>query len=321
MKKKIAINGFGRIGRVFLRQAFENENLEIAAINDIDPASKLSDFLNHDPIYGPFAHPAREVDGKLVIGSRQISVFQEKDPANLPWADLDIDIVVESTGVFETSAQSIAHINAGAKRVVITAPPEDNVTPVATPNLNLESLASSPITSNGSCTTNATVPLIAILKSAPGIEKITINTVHAYTANQKDISAPTILPTDTGANTAVTKVIPEMSGMFHGIELRVPVSIGSILDFTFVAKNNTTTEEINRILKDAALGDWKEIVSVSDKPLNSRDIIGDPHGSIVDLTLTQVVDGNLVKIMAWYDNEWGYAAMLLKHVLNITKLI
>ncbi|MEK7154029.1 MAG: glyceraldehyde 3-phosphate dehydrogenase NAD-binding domain-containing protein, partial [Patescibacteria group bacterium] len=296
----------------------------------------LAYLLKYDSVYGPYEKIVEAKDGNLVVEGRVIKVLQEKDPAKLPWKDLDIDIVVESTGVFESYEKARAHLDAGAKRVVITAPAKDDVTPTSTPNVGEEFLKNDKITSAASCTTNAVTPVMAVMMKEPGIKKAILNTVHGYTATQGLVDGPgckddfrrgraaavNIVPSSTGAALAATKAIPELAGKFDGIATRVPVVCGSLIDFTFIAARPTTVEEINDIFKRAAQEEqWKDILAVTEEPLVSTDILRQPFGSIVDLAMTKVVDGDLVKILAWYDNEWGYGAMLLKHMLTVAQLL
>lgn len=322
-KTKVAINGFGRIGRQFYKVAYDNPAIEVVAINDLGTLENLKYLLEYDTVYGHF-------DGKL-----SAKHLQEADPSKLPWKDLDIDIVIEATGRFTTSEKAKAHLDAGAKRVVITAPAKDDETPFSTPNVNEASLAGSKITSNASCTTNATTPVVAVLMGSVGIKAAVLNTVHGYTATQPTVDGPSnkdfrfgraaaqnIIPSSTGSDIAVVKAIPEMAGKFSGLALRVPVPAGSILDFTFISERETSVDEINKIFTDASeKAEWEGILAVTDQPLVSSDILKNPHGAIVDLNLTRVVGGTLVKVMAWYDNEWGYANMLLKHVLSLIPLL
>lgn len=335
-KTRIAINGFGRIGRVFFRHAFGHPDLEFAAINDLGTLENLAYLLKYDTVYGRYEKPVEVKNNKLIIDGKEILVFQEKDPALLPWKDLDIDIVVESTGVFESRDKAAPHLTAGAKRVIITAPAKDEITPTATPNVGEEFLKLDKITSNASCTTNAATPVMAIMSANPGIKKAILNTVHAYTASQGLVdgsdqkedfrraraAGQNIVPSTTGAAIAATRALPSLSGKFDGISLRVPVICGSIMDFTFVAGRQTTAPEINEIFKQAAKEkQWQGILAVTEEPLVSSDILKNSHGSIVDLAMTRVIDGDLVKVMAWYDNEWGYASMLLNHVLAVRNLL
>jgi len=333
---KIAINGFGRIGRIFFRYAFGHPDLEFVAVNDLGSAENLAYLLKRDSVYGTYEKNVGVNNGNLVVEGKTIKVLQEKDPAKLPWKDLDVDIVVESTGVFETYDKAKAHIDAGAKRVVITAPAKDDVTPTATPNVGEGFLKNDKITSNASCTTNAVTPVMAVMMKEPGVKKAILNTVHAYTATQGLVDGPdkkgdfrraraaavNISPSTTGAALAATKAIPELAGKFDGLATRVPVVCGSLIDFTFIAARPTSVEEINNIFKKAAQEEqWKDILAITEEPLVSTDILRNPHGSIVDLAMTRVIDGDLVKILAWYDNEWGYAAMLLKHILAVAQLL
>jgi len=333
---KIAINGFGRIGRIFFRQAFEkNDDFEIVVVNDLADIDNLAYLLKYDSIYGRFEKEIAVKDGKFIIDGKEIKVFSEKDPANLPWKDLGIDLVVESTGIFTTYEKAESHIKAGAKRVVITAPSNDEKIKTATPNVGIEFLTDYKITSNASCTTNAATPIAAIMMKNPGIKKAVLNTVHGYTATQglvdssdaKDFrrgraGAQNIVPSSTGAAEAVYRAMPEMKDIFDGVALRVPIISGSLIDFTFLASRKTSVEEINNILTHAAgEPEWQGIFKVSREPLVSTDILGEPYGSIADLEFTRVVDHDLVKILSWYDNEWGYSAMLIKHIESLKKLL
>lgn len=317
---KIAINGFGRIGRIFFRQAFNKKGFEIVAINDLGDKDNLIYLLKHDSVYRNFDISDKDIS--------KIKFYQEKDPANLPWKDLGIDVVVESTGFFATSEKAKAHLDAGAKRVVISAPADDESTPTITPNANIQSISKSKITSNASCTTNCTVPVVAVMLENPGVKKAVLSTVHGYTATQGLVDKPdskdwargraaalNIVPSSTGAAKATGKVLPAIDGKFDGVSLRVPVPSGSMIDFTFVSERKTSVEEINEIFTNASKKkEWDGILKVTKEPLVSSDILGEPFGAIVDLNFTRVIDGDLVKIFAWYDNEWGYASMLIKHI-------
>jgi len=316
---KIAINGFGRIGRVFYRQSFDHPDIEVVAINDLGDKDNLIYLLERDSVYGKFKVPEK------IHGARFLS---ERDPAKLPWKELGVDVVVEATGVFESYDKAKMHLDAGAKRVVITAPAKDEgETATFTPNVGINAIAKSKITSNASCTTNAVAPILAVMMQSVGVKKAMLNTTHGYTATQSLTDSPNknflrgraaavnIIPSSTGAAIATAKAIPGMEGKFDGTALRVPVISGSIIDFVFVSEKPTTRDEINNILREAEKQpEWKGILKTSDESLVSTDILGEPYGSIADLDLTRVVDGDLVKISSWYDNEWGYAAMLIKHV-------
>ncbi|HOF50613.1 MAG TPA: type I glyceraldehyde-3-phosphate dehydrogenase [Candidatus Colwellbacteria bacterium] len=333
--KRIAINGFGRIGRLFFRQAVLDPEIEIAAVNDLGDLENLVYLLKFDSVYGLFNKEVKISGMTLSVDNKEIKFFQIKNPAELPWKDLNIDIVVESTGAFESYEAARQHILAGAKKVVLTAPAKDADTPDAKTVLvgvNEDDFQTTTLTSNGSCTTNAASPVIAVLAQNPGIEKAILNTVHAYTATQGLVdgiskgsdwrrgraAADNIVPSTTGAALAVARAFPALAGKFDGISLRVPVLIGSIADITFVSKRPTTAEEINQIMMDAAaMPQWQGVLAATSEPIVSSDIVGSPYAAIVDLTFTKVVDGNLVKVLSWYDNEWGYASVLLKHVKKI----
>lgn len=335
-KTRIAINGFGRIGRNFFRLAFSHPDLDFIAINDLGSLENLAYLLKYDTVYGHYEKSVDIKDNKLVVDGKEISVICEKDPGALPWRDLNIDVVVESTGVFESRDLAGPHLTAGAKRVVITAPTKDDATPTATPNVGEEFLKLDKITSNASCTTNAVTPVMAVMAKDPGVKKAVLSTIHAYTASQGLVDGPdkktdfrraraaalNIVPSTTGAAIAATKALPSLARKFDGISLRVPVICGSIMDFTFIASRQTSVEEINSIFRNAAaLKEWQGILSVTEEPLVSSDILKTSYGAIVDLQMTRVIDGDLVKILVWYDNEWGYASMLLKHVLAVSKLL
>lgn len=336
---KIAINGFGRIGRLFFRQAHKKEDIDIVAINDLGDIETLSYLLKYDTVYGRFEDEVEVKNGNLVVGGKEIKCLQKKNPADLPWDDMGVDIVVEATGVFTEYKKAKSHVDAGAKRVIITAPGEgeegvEGATVLM--GVNDEGLETTVLTSNASCTTNAASPIIQILKDKIGIEKAMLSTVHGYTASQNLVDSPpkgskirraraaaqNIIPSSTGAADAVSKAIKEMEGRFDGIALRVPVIAGSIADITFLAKKDTTVEEVNNVLREAAdEPKWKDIFKVTEDDLVSSDIIGEPYGAIADLGFTRVVDGNLVKVLSWYDNEFGYVSTLVKHVVNVTALV
>ncbi len=324
---RVAINGMGRIGRAFYKLAKEREGIEVVAVNDLGEKENIAYLLAHDTVYGAWP------------GTFDAQFISEKDPAKLPWKDLNVDVVIESTGLFTSYASAKAHLDAGAKRVVVTAPMKDDPIPgiegaTVLMGVNEEKLASSTITSNASCTTNAGSPLIAILDEALGIEKALLNTTHGYTATQALVDGPSkkgwregraaaqnIIPSSTGAAIAVTKAFPKLTGLFDGISVRVPVPAGSIVDITFISKRNTTAEEVNNILKQAAEEKrWAGIFAVTEEELVSSDILGSHYGSIADLQMTRVVGGNLVKVLAWYDNESGYAHTLLSHVEKLGAL-
>ena len=339
-KTKIAINGFGRIGRAFFRVAKDSPELEVVAINDIGDIENIAYLLKYDSAYGKSDSDIKAGDGVLNVDGKEIKFLSDKNPSDLPWRDLDIDIVVESTGIFASYEKSKAHLDAGAKRVVVSAPVKDEapdgiVGQTILMGVNDDGLQTCDISSNASCTTNAGSPVMAILSQKIGIEKALLNTIHGYTATQSLVDGPNkkdvrkgraagvnIIPSTTGAAIATTKALPELDGKFDGIALRVPVVLGSIADITFITKKDTNVDEINKILEDASKEErWKGIFSVTNEPIVSSDIIGNTHGAVVDLSFTKVVGGNLVKVLSWYDNEAGYANTLLKHVISSGKYI
>ncbi|MEI6660230.1 MAG: type I glyceraldehyde-3-phosphate dehydrogenase [bacterium] len=333
-KIRVAVNGFGRIGRAFLKIAWERPEIEVVAVNDLGSVDNLAYLLKHDTVYRNWGHDVKVVDGNIVIDGQTVKFVSEKDTTKLPWKDLNIDVVVESTGLFTAYDKAQFHIACGAKKVVISAPSKSESTDVKGETIlmgvNEDKFGTCDITSNASCTTNAASPLIAILHGALGIEKAILNTVHGYTASQSLVDGPSkkdpregraaaqnIVPSSTGAAIAVTQAFPELVGLFDGISIRVPVPAGSIVDVTFISKKETTAEEVNSILKQAA-GDehWSKIFAVTSEPLVSSDILGESHASIADLAMTRVVGGNLVKVMGWYDNEMGYTHTLVDHVIK-----
>ena len=329
-KKRIAINGFGRIGRAFFRMSYDHLDFEVVAINDLGDINSLAYLLRYDTVYGHAPYTVEVAEGSLVIDGRKVRYVSEREPEKLPWKDEQIDLVVESTGIFTSYEKAKVHITAGAQRVVITAPVKD-----ASPEgktilmgVNESDFATCSLTSNASCTTNAASPLVGILHDAIGMEKAILNTVHAYTASQALVDGPSkkdlregraaaqnIVPSSTGAAIATSLVHTDLVNKFDGISIRVPVAVGSIVDVTFIAQRDTTVEEVNAALKKAAESpEWKDIFAVTDEPLVSSDIIGARHASIADLAMTRVVGGNLVKVLAWYDNETSYTSTLVAHV-------
>ncbi|MBI3305881.1 type I glyceraldehyde-3-phosphate dehydrogenase [Candidatus Nomurabacteria bacterium] len=355
MKKiKVGINGFGRIGRAFLKVAWDRPEIEIVAVNDIGSVENMAYLLKYDTVYREWKHDIKVSGQEIIIDGKKIKVLAEKEPNKLPWKDLGVDVVVESTGLFVTFDKAKAHLDAGAKKVVISAPVKDSTEDSAEVGLpqggsptsathgetilmgvNEDKFGTCDITSNASCTTNAASPLIAILDETLGIEKAILNTVHGYTASQSIVDGPNkkdfregraaaqnIVPSSTGAAIAVTKAFTKLSGLFDGISIRVPVVAGSIVDVTFISNKSTTTEEVNEILKKAAKDKrWEGIFSVTEEDLVSSDILGSSYGSIADLKMTRVVGGNLVKVMGWYDNEMGYTYTLVEHVIKTGETI
>lgn len=339
---KIAINGFGRIGRLFFRQAFGKRGLDIVAINDLGDIENLAYLLKFDSVYRTydkevkFEREASGVGGTLIVGGHKIKVISEKDMTKLPWGAMKIDVVVESTGAFESFEKSAPHVTAaGAKKVVISAPAKDEEGTAGGKTIlmgiNEDQFKTCQVTSNGSCTTNATSPVVAVLHEAIGIQKAFLATTHAYTATQNLTDGPTrgkdfrrgragaanIAPSFTGAAVSVTRGVPDLKGKFDGIALRVPIVTGSIGSITFLAKRKTTVEEVNQILKDAAASKrWKGILGYSEDQLVSSDVVGTEYAALVDSQYTKVIDGDLVNVLSWYDNEWGYVTTLVDHVLK-----
>jgi glyceraldehyde 3-phosphate dehydrogenase len=335
--KKVAINGFGRIGRLFFRQAFENKEIDIVAINDLGDIENLAYLLRHDTVYRTYDKTVSFEGQNLIVDGKKIVVLQEKDPAKLPWGAMGIDVVVECTGFFESFEKASVHVTgAGAKHVVISAPAKDDEGiaggKTILMGINESALAGCNVSSNGSCTTNATAPVVQVMHESIGIVKAALSTVHAYTATQsltdspakgKDFrrgraAAQNIVPSTTGAAVSVTRALTDLKGKFDGIAIRVPVVTGSLTDLTFVAKRKTSVEEVNEVFKKAATDPrWKGILGVNaDQPV-SGDMICMQYASVVDLEYTKVIDGDLVKVLAWYDNEWGYVTTLVQHVLKI----
>lgn len=337
MAIRVAINGFGRIGRAFARRA-HGRNIELIAVNDLGSLENLAYLLKYDTVYGRSSFEVGSRQGAagrnvLLIDGREVAFFSQMEPANLPWKELGVDVVIESTGLFTDYEKAKTHLRAGARRVVITAPAKGEGGATVLMGINEDKLSTCAVSSNASCTTNAASPVVAILDESIGIKKAVLATTHAYTASQSLIDGPSrkdlregraaaqnIVPTSTGAATAVAQAYEPLVGRFDGISLRVPVVAGSIADITFISKRPTTREEINDILREAADNPrWKGIFKTSDEPLVSSDIVGEPYASIADLSMTRVVDGDLVKVLAWYDNEMGYVESLVQHVLAAGK--
>ena len=330
MKTKIAINGFGRIGRNAFKIAFERPDLEIVAVNDLTDTKTLAYLLKHDSAYGTYQHDVSYDDQNIIVNGTTIKVLAEKDPAALPWKDLGVDVVIESTGFFVEPDKARAHITAGAKRVIISAPAKgDNADSADTIVLgvNEDKLKDgTEVISNASCTTNCITPVAAVIEREFGIDKAMMTTIHSYTASQKLQDAPSakhlrdgraaaenIVPTTTGASIAAAKAFPVLEGKFGGFEVRVPTPVVSLADFVIVTKRAVTVDEVNEAFKNAAQEPFYQgILDVTEEELVSTDFIGNSHSAIVDLPLTAVVGGNLLKVVAWYDNEWGYSNRLVE---------
>ncbi len=327
MKTKIAINGFGRIGRNVFKVLFERGDVEVVAINDLTDNKTLAHLLKYDTNYGTYQHEVVATENGISVKGQEITILSERDPAALPWGDLGVDVVIESTGFFVNPDDARKHIQAGAKKVVISAPAKGDSADSATTivlGVNDDALdTSSDVISNASCTTNCISPVVAVLHNKFGIEKAMMTTVHSYTADQslqdgphKDLrraraAAQNIVPTSSGATIAAAEVIPDLAGVFDGLALRVPTSVVSLSDLTFILKKDTTVDEVNQALRDAAQQPFYQgILECVEDPVVSSDLKGNSHSSIVDTQLTQVTAGNMVKVIVWYDNEWGYSNRL-----------
>lgn len=334
MKTKVAINGFGRIGRNAFKVAFERSDIEIVAINDLTDTKMLAHLLKYDTNYGNYGHEVKQDDTHIIVVDKKIPVYSEKDPHALPWKELEVDVVIESTGFFTTAEKAHAHIEAGAKKVVISAPAKDDVTQTIVIGANEDTLEGSDavVFSNASCTTNSMAAVMDILDREFGIEKAMMTTVHSYTADQRLQDAPhsdfrrartaaqNIIPTTSGAAIAVAKTVPSLEGKFDGMAIRVPTSVVSLSDITMLLKRNTTVEEINDVIRKACKEPYYQgIVACTDEELVSSDFIGNSNSGIVDLPTTNVVDGNLAKVAVWYDNEWGFSNRLVELVADVGK--
>ncbi|MDQ3500765.1 MAG: type I glyceraldehyde-3-phosphate dehydrogenase [Actinomycetota bacterium] len=324
---KVAINGFGRIGRAVFRIIAERKDtpIEVVAINDLADDDVLAYLLSYDSVMGPFEQEVTVSDGVMTVGKHEVRMLYVKDPAALPWKELDIDVVVESTGIFRTRETLQKHVDAGAKRVILTVPADDEIDETVVLGVNDDRLsADDVIVSNASCTTNCLAPLAKVLDEAFGVKRGLMTTVHAYTNDQRLADVPhkdlrrsraateNIIPTTTGAAKAVGKVYPKLDGLLHGMAMRVPVPDGSTVDLVVELERDVSVEEVNAAVKAAAEGALSGVLQYTDDPIVSTDIIGNPHSSIFDSAGTQVLGGNLVKVLAWYDNEWGYANRLVE---------
>jgi glyceraldehyde 3-phosphate dehydrogenase len=335
MKTKVAINGFGRIGRNAFRIAFDRSDVEIVGINDLTDTKTLAHLLKYDTSYGKYHHEVEHDDSHIIVKGVKIPISAEKDPSMLPWKKLGVDVVIESTGRFTKGEDAMAHIKAGARKVVISAPAKGDDVQTLVIGANEDEMSKSgPIVSNASCTTNSVAAVMDIMDREFGVEKAMLTTVHSYTASQvlqdapaKDLregraAAENIVPTTTGAAIAVALTVPNLKGRFDGLSIRVPTPVVSISDVTMVLKRDTTKEEINEVFKKAAKEPYYQgIVGVSEEPLVSKDYVGNSHSGVVDLLLTNVVAGNLVKVVVWYDNEWGYSNRLVELVADIGKAL
>lgn len=331
---KVAINGFGRIGRPSLKIILERDDMEVVAINDLADAESLAYLLKYDSAYGVYNKEVKSGDKKIIVDGKEIPVFAEKDPNNLPWGELGVDVVLECTGIFITREGASGHINAGAKKVVISAPAKDDSIKTFVMGVNEnEATGEDNIVSNASCTTNCLAPIMKVLNDAFGVEKAMMTTVHSYTSTQTIIDVATgkdkrrgrasgqsVIPTTTGAAVATGLVIPSLKGNFDGMAFRIPTIVGSACDLTAILKRDVTEEEINNALMEAESSTMKGILEVTDEALVSHDIVGNSHSAIVQKELTKVVGGNFIKVIGWYDNEWGYSCRLVDMANHIGKL-
>lgn len=335
MKTRVAINGFGRIGRNAFKVAFERSDIEIVAINDLTDTKTLAHLLKHDSNYGTYHHKVGFDDTGIIVKGKHIDVLAEKDPAALPWGKHKIDVVIESTGFFVDPAKAKAHIKAGAKKVVLSAPAKGEGATTVVLGVNEEQLdTAGDIISNASCTTNCITPVAAVIENNFGIEKAMMTTVHSYTASQKLQDAPAkdlrearnaaenIVPTTTGASKAAGLALPALQGIFGGMSIRVPTPVVSLSDFVIITKKAVSVEEVNEVFKKAARDRYYQgLLDVTEEELVSSDFIGNSHSAIVDLKLTAVVGGNMLKVVAWYDNEWGYSNRLVEVVADTGRLL
>jgi len=326
-KIKVAINGFGRIGRAAFKVLLNNPNVEVVAINDLVETDVLANLLQYDSVYGKYDKKVAGAKKGITVGGKQYSVYAIKDPKELPWKVLGVDVVLECTGLFKTTETAGGHLKAGARKVIISAPAKDDKIKTIVIGVNENKITKTDkIISMASCTTNALAPITECLQKTVGIKKAIMTTVHSYTASQNIVDGPhkdprrgraaaiNIVPTTTGAAIATTKTIPSLEGKFDGMAMRVPVVCGSIVDAVYLVNKRVTEQKINEILRKASGGKLKGLLTVTNEPLVSSDIIGNPACAIVDLEFTKVVDGDLVKVVAWYDNEWGYSNRLAEMV-------
>lgn len=327
---KIAINGFGRIGRAAAKIILDKPDLELVAVNDLGDLPTLAHLMKYDSCYGIYGKEVGYDENEILVNNKKIQFYSEKDPTKLPWKELGVDVVIESTGIFLTQDMAKGHIDAGAKKVVLSAPAKDE-TATFVMGVNEKKYAGEKIVSNASCTTNCITPVMKVLEDNFGVEKSLMTTVHSYTADQNLVDGPhkdlrraraaavNIVPTTTGAAKAAFKTIPELEGRFDGLAIRVPTPVVSLADITAVLKEKTTIEDLNKVFIKASENDLENILTASDEPLVSSDLVMSPVSSIVDLSLTQVVKGDLVKVVAWYDNEWGYSNRLVELAEYISK--
>ncbi len=329
MSKKVAINGLGRIGRAAFKILQDHPDLDLVAANDLIDEENLAYLLNYDSVYGRYEKEMNAKEGVLTVDGDNVQVLHEKEPAQLPWKKLGIDLVFECTGIFTKKDQLAKHVEAGAKHVILSAPIKGNGVDMIVHGVNT-SEGSPQIISCASCTTNCIAPVVEIMGRGIGIKKANMTTIHAYTSSQAIVDGPAkkwrrgragainFVPTSTGAATATTKTLPQFEDKFNGVAIRGPIPVGSIADLNFITEKETSADEVNDLFRKEADSDrYRHVLAYTDIPIVSSDIVKDPHASIVDLTMTQVVDGDLVKVMSWYDNEWGYANQMIREAASI----
>lgn len=338
MKIRIAINGFGRIGRNTLKAAYDHfkmKNIEIVAINDLMDTESLAQLLRFDSVYGKWNHQISRDKNHLIIDKKKILAFQEREPANLPWKKLKIDVVLECTGFFTKTELASQHLNAGAKKVIVSAPVKDGGTPTFLLGVNADRYKKENLINMGSCTTNCIAPVAKVIENVFGIKKALMTTTHAVTAAQNLVDGPpdprkkdyrrarsaliNMVPTTTGAAIATTETIPKLKGIFDGLSVRVPIICASLADFTFLLKKKTKLDQVKKVFKKAEKSSHKGIIQASEDPLVSSDIIGNEYSAVVDLPMMKLIDGDLLKVMAWYDNEWAYSCRLVEMAAKIGK--
>ena len=326
--KKIAINGMGRIGRASLKIILDNPELDLVAVNDIASIDNIAYLIKYDSVHGIFEKNVTIENNNLIVNGKTIPFYSQRNPEDLPWKELDVDVVIESTGFFTKEEDAQKHVDAGAKVVVISGPTASGGVPTVVHGVNTKD-GKNTIFSCASCTTNNISPVIEILGRRIGIAKAIMTTVHANTSSNSTVDAPSkktrmgrsgmnnLIPTSTGAATATTKALPEYAGKFDGMAIRVPVAIGSVSDITLVTARKTSKEELNQIFtEEASTARYKNVIRVTNDPIVSSDIVKDPHAAVIDLEMIKVVDGDLVKVLAWYDNEWGFANQMIRQILT-----
>ena len=331
---RVAINGLGRIGRALFKILVANPELDLAAVNDLTPADNLAYLLNHDTVYGRYPNRVTIHERSLVVADRSYPVFNEPDPSRLPWRRLNVDVVFECTGRFDRRAELSQHLDAGAKRVILSAPAKDDDIPTVVFGVNLYDEKDGAIVSCASCTTNCVAPIVEIIGRRLGLRKAVMNTVHAYTASQRLVDGPNhkmrrgragaanLVPSTTGAATATARALPTLRGKFQGTSVRAPVPVCSLSDIVMLTERSTSVEQVNEwFLEEARSDRYAGVLGVTEDPVVSSDIIQDSRASIVDREMTQVVDGDLVKVMSWYDNEWGYASQMVRQAVSMAQIV